>query len=108
MGPKVQQKTKEQKLAAALAGGKSKKKKWSKGKLREKLNSKVLFDEDGWKRLQDEVPKMKLITPSALVERLKINGSLARAACKFLLEEGKISKVEGHHAQQIYTRVTAV
>jgi hypothetical protein len=46
----------------------------------------VLFDEDGWKRLQDEVPKMKLITPSALVERLKINGSLARAACKYLLE----------------------
>nr|AID23531.1 40S ribosomal protein [Phaeodactylum tricornutum] len=51
---------------------------------------------------------MKPITPSALVERLKINGSLARAACKHLLEEGKISKVEAHHSQQIYTRVTAV
>ena len=32
--------------------------KWSKGKLREKLNSKVLFDEDGWLRLQAEVPKV--------------------------------------------------
>lgn len=92
----------------ADASATPRKKKWSKGKLREKMNAKVLFDEDGWKRLQDEVPKMKLITPSALVERLKINGSLARAACKFLLEEGKISKVEAHHAQQIYTRVTAV
>ena len=50
------------------------------------MNSKVLFDEDGWLRLQAEVPKMKLITPSALVERLKINGSLARAACKLLAE----------------------
>mmetsp|Transcript_21481 Transcript_21481/g.29541 ORF Transcript_21481/g.29541 Transcript_21481/m.29541 type:complete len:109 (-) Transcript_21481:102-428(-) len=107
MGPKVQQKTKEQKLAAALAGGKAKKKKWNKGKLREKMNSKVLFDEDGWLRLQAEVPKMKLITPSALVERLKINGSLARAACKLLAEEGKISAVETHHKQKIYTRVTA-
>jgi len=29
---------------------------------------------------------MKLITPSALVERLKINASLARAACKLLAE----------------------
>jgi ribosomal protein S25 len=29
---------------------------------------------------------MKLVTPSALVERLKINSSLARAACKFLAE----------------------
>jgi hypothetical protein len=27
---------------------------------------------------------MKLVTPSALVERLKINGSLARAACKYM------------------------
>lgn len=48
---------------------------------------------------------MKLITPSGLVERLKINASLARAACKLLAEEGKISPVETHHSQQIYTRV---
>jgi ribosomal protein S25 len=32
--------------------------KWSKGKSKDKMNSKVLFDEDGWKRLQDEVPKV--------------------------------------------------
>eukprot|EP01041_Mallomonas_annulata_P004265 gene4265-8488_t len=107
MGPKVQQKTKEQKLAAALAGGKSKKKKWNKGKMREKMNAKVLFDEDGWNRLLAEVPKMKLVTPSALVERLKVNGALARAACRYLVEEGKIAAVTEHHAQKIYTRVTA-
>lgn len=107
MGPKVQQKTKEQKMAAALAGSKSKKKKWSKGKTREKMNAKVLFDEDGWNRLLAEVPKMKLVTPSGLVERLKINTSLARAACKYLQEEGKIQSVEVHHAQKIYTRVAA-
>lgn len=23
------------------------------------MNAKVLFDEDGWKRLQDEVPKVR-------------------------------------------------
>lgn len=50
---------------------------------------------------------MKLITPSALVERLKINGSLARAACKLLSEEGKIVPSELHHKQKIYTRVAA-
>mmetsp|Transcript_138 Transcript_138/g.165 ORF Transcript_138/g.165 Transcript_138/m.165 type:complete len:109 (+) Transcript_138:90-416(+) len=108
MGPKVQQKTKEQKMQAALAGGKAKRKKWNKGKMREKINAKVLFDEDGWNRLQAEVPKMKLVTPSALVERLKINSSLARAACKFLAEEGKIQVVETHNKQRIYTRVAAV
>ena len=100
----VQQKTKEQKMAAALAGSKSKKKKWSKGKMKEKINSKVLFDEDGWARLQAEVPKMKLVTPSGLCERLKINGSLARAACKYLAEEGKITPVVSHSKQMIYTR----
>ena len=105
-GPKVQQKTKEQKLAAALAGSRQKKKKWSKGKMREKLNGKVLFDEDGWNRLLAEVPKMKLVTPSALCERLKINASLARAACKYLADESKISIVEEHHAQKIYTKAT--
>lgn len=75
--------------------------------MREKINAKVLFDEDGWLRLQAEVPKMKLVTPSALVERLKINSSLARAACKFLAEEGKIQPVEVHNKQRIYTRVNA-
>ena len=74
--------------------------------MREKMNSKVLFDEDGWLRLQAEVPKMKVVTPSALVERLKINASLARAACKFLESEGKITAIEAHNKQRIYTRIT--
>lgn len=128
-----------------MAGGKARKKKWNKGKLREKMNSKVLFDEDTWTRFQNEVPKMKLVTPSALVERLKINVSLARAACKLMAEvsqlafysiargrshhssvnflvriysspfflisynvvqEGKLSVIESHSKQQIYTRAT--
>ena len=50
---------------------------------------------------------MKLVTPSGLVERLKINASLARAACKYLADEGKINPVEVHHSQKIYTRVSA-
>jgi small subunit ribosomal protein S25e len=106
-GPKVQQKTKEQKLAAALAGGRARKKKWNKGKTREKINAKVLFDEDTWTRFMTEVPKMKLVTPSALIERLKVNGSLARAALRYLEKEGKLTKIEGHHKQLIYTRNSA-
>ena len=76
--------------------------------MREKMNSKVLFDEDGWNRFQAEVPKMKLVTPSALVERLKINGSLARAAVRYMAAEGQITAVETHSKQMIYTRVTNV
>ena len=51
-------------MQAALAGGKAKKKKWNKGKMREKINAKVLFDEDGWNRLQAEVPKVSQKRPS--------------------------------------------
>lgn len=47
MPPKVQQKTKEQKMKAAMSGGKGRKKKWSKGKVKEKLNHSVLFDKVG-------------------------------------------------------------
>ena len=47
---------------------------------------------------------MKLITPSALVERLKINASLARAAIKELENAEKVKRVSYHHSQWIYTR----
>ena len=73
--------------------------------MKEKLNAKVLFDDDSWTRFQSEVPKMKVITPSGLVKRLKINGSLARAACRALCEEGKIAAVSVHSKQLIYTRI---
>ncbi|CAM9327982.1 unnamed protein product, partial [Heterosigma akashiwo] len=96
--PKTQQKSKEQKMAAALAGGKSRKKKWSKGKVREKMANKVLYDEDTYERLLTEIPKMKLITPSALVERLKVNGALARASLLELHEKGLIKEVARHGA----------
>lgn len=49
---------------------------------------------------------MKLITPSAVSERLKVNGSLARKALKHLMAEGLIREVAYHSAQSIYTRAT--
>lgn len=50
--------------------------------------------------------QMKLITPSALVERLKINASLARMAIKELEGKDIIKRVSYHHSQWIYTRAT--
>eukprot|EP00984_Skeletonema_dohrnii_P015398 scaffold6643_cov114-Skeletonema_dohrnii-CCMP3373.AAC.7 len=102
--PKVQQKSKEQKMAAAMAGGKGKKKKWSKGKSRDKVDNKVLFTKEQYDRLNSEVPKMKLITVSSVVEKLKISGGLARRALMQLAEEGAIRPVCVSRAQRIYTR----
>jgi len=89
-------------------GGKAKKKKWSKGKVRDKLNNLVLFDKGTYDKLYKEVPSYKLITPSVVSERLKIRGSLARAALKELQAKGLIRVVEKHHAQMIYTRATKI
>uniref|UniRef100_A0A8C5NVK5 40S ribosomal protein S25 n=1 Tax=Jaculus jaculus TaxID=51337 RepID=A0A8C5NVK5_JACJA len=80
------------------SGGKTKKKKWSKGKVRDKLNN---LD-----KLCKEVPNYKLITPAVVSERVKIRGSLARAALQELLSKGLIKLVSKHRAQVIYTRNT--
>ena len=53
-------------------GGKAKKKKWSKGKTRDKLNNLVLFDKVTYDKMIKEVPTYKLITPSIVSERMKV------------------------------------
>merc|ERR1711865_193384 len=94
-------------LAKSKGGASAKKKKWSKGKVREKLNNMVCFDQASYDRMMKEVATFKLVTPSAISERLKINGSLARRAIKCCLEAGTIKLVDKHSAQYIYTRNTA-
>merc|ERR1712012_503147 len=85
--------------------GKAKKKKWSKGKARDKLNNLVLFDKNTYDKLYKEVPTYKLITPSIVSERLKVRGSLARRALSELAGKGLIKQVSAHRSQIIYTRV---
>lgn len=105
MAPKPQQ-SKEAKALAAANSSKGKKKKWSKGKMKEKVNNMVLFDKPTYEKLLAEVPKYKMITLSILADRLRINGSLARAAIRELLDKDLIKVVTHHARQSIYTRAT--
>ena len=102
----TEQLPKTQKKKEGSGGGKAKKKKWSKGKVRDKLNNQVLFDKATYEKLYKEVPAYKLITPSVVSERLKIRGSLAKRALIELREKGLIKQVVQHHSQVIYTRAT--
>ncbi|KAK4804237.1 hypothetical protein SAY86_004054 [Trapa natans] len=77
------------------------KQKWSKGKQKEKVNNMVLFDQATYDKLLSEAPKYKLITPSILSDRLRINGSLARKAIRELMARGMIRMVSAHSSQQI-------
>ena len=47
--------------------------KWSKGKLKEKVNNLVLFDQSTYDKLIAEVPKYKMITTSILSDRLRVS-----------------------------------
>merc|ERR1711868_27952 len=93
-------------LAKSKGGAAAKKKKWSKGKVREKLNNLVTFDQATYDKMMKEAANFKLVTPSVLSERLKINGSLARRAIQELLNAGSIKCVDKHSNQLIYTRNT--
>jgi small subunit ribosomal protein S25e len=48
--------------------------------------------------------QMKLITISAVSDRLKIQGSLARAAIRELVTKGLIRVVSYHSQSPVYTR----
>ncbi|KAF9277651.1 40S ribosomal protein S25 [Mortierella alpina] len=93
---------------SSSSGGKAKKKKWSKGKVKDKANNAVILDKTTYDKLMKEVPTYKLVSPSVLVDRLRINGSLARAAIRELVVLGHIVPVSTHGAQWIYTRATGV
>ncbi|KAK1369573.1 40S ribosomal protein S25 [Heracleum sosnowskyi] len=106
MAPKKEKAAPPSSKPAKSGGGKQKKKKWSKGKQKEKVNNMVLFDKPTYDKLLSEAPKFKLITPSILSDRLRINGSLARRAIGDLMSRGLIRMVSTHSSQQIYTRAT--
>ena len=90
----------------AGGAGKAKKKKWSKAKVKEKLDSAVYFSQETYDKLINEIPvKNKMITASVISDKLKIGVSLARHALVELEARGVIMKVgDHHHAQKIYTR----
>lgn len=66
----------------------------------------MILDQPTYDRLFKDVSSYRLVSVSVLVERLKINGSVARKALTELESKGIIKKIEGHRSQQIYTRAT--
>ena len=75
--------------------------------MREKANNRVIFDKATWQKVLKEVPTYKVITPSIVSERHKVNGALARRAIREMLNRKLIRLVSAHGDQIICTRVTA-
>ena len=83
--PTAGRKTKEAIARAAASSSKQGKKKWTKGRVRDKVVNAVFFDEALYKRVTTDVPRMKLITVATLMDRFKINGSLARILIRHMV-----------------------
>jgi len=105
MPPKVQ-KSKAAKLLAAQSSSKSKgkKKKWSKGKLREKKQHAVVFNKALFDKFIQEVPKKALTTIFTLVENYKINCSLARRGLRELVKRNLVAPVCPSGTMAVYTK----
>jgi len=71
--------------------------------VKDKANHAVVLDKQTNDKLQKDVQSYRLITVATLVDRLKINGSLARKALADLEENGQIKKVVGHSKLSIYS-----
>merc|ERR1739848_919785 len=107
MPPKIQ-KSKEAKAKAAMSSSKGKKKKWSKGKVRDKLVNLALFDKPTFDKFNKEVPGYKIVTASIASERMKVRASLAKQALRRLAAEGKLTEVVKHSGQVVYAKVAEV
>lgn len=71
--------------------------------MKDKAQHAVVLDKNTSEKLQKDVQSYRLITVAVLVDRLKINGSLARKALNDLEEKGTIKKVVGHNSCNIYS-----
>lgn len=65
------------------------------------------MDQATYDKMVKEVPTYKLVTTAVLVDRLKVNGSVARRALLDLEKKGLIKAVSLTSSLPIYTRATA-
>ena len=100
-----QKKTKDaiSKAANSKKGGK---KKWSKGKSKDKLENQVFIDKKTFDTIEGAVARLPLISVSVLHDKYKIIGSIARRLIRHFEAAGKIRKyANGTTGQFLYTGV---
>lgn len=73
--------------------------------VKDKAQHAVILDKATSDKLYKDVQSYRLVTVATLVDRLKINGSLARRCLKDLEEKGQIKKIVGHSKLQIYSMI---
>mmetsp|Transcript_10299 Transcript_10299/g.20601 ORF Transcript_10299/g.20601 Transcript_10299/m.20601 type:complete len:88 (+) Transcript_10299:14-277(+) len=83
---------------------KQKKKKWSKGNIKEKSNNQVFLDKTAFEKILNELLKYKIISPSVLTEKFRISCSLAKQILRELFNLEIIREINKSSKQLIYTK----
>ena len=81
-----------------------KRKKWSKGKSKEKSNHLVFIDNENYERILREIFKNKVLTPSNLTERFHISCSLSKKILKDLAKKKLIVHIKECNKQSIFVK----
>lgn len=71
--------------------------------MKDKAQHAVVLDKQASERLNKDVTSYRLITVATLVDRMKINGSVARKVLKDMEDEGKIKKIVSHARLNVYS-----
>lgn len=74
--------------------------------MKDKAQHAVLLDKATSDKLHKDVQSYRLVTVATLVDRLKVNGSLARKCLKDLEAQGLIKPVVTHSKMQIYSTLS--
>src|SRR3989338_6649011 len=86
-------------------GAKAKKKKWSKGKVKEKIQRAVVYEgEVAHQQAIKDISTMKLISPASVSDSCKVNLSLARRTINELVANGTLKAVSKHSSCYLYTK----
>ena len=94
-----QKKSKDAIARAAASSRKGSKKKWSKGKVKEKLNNFVLIEPKLLKDMERDIPRMRVITTFVIVEKFKVVAGVAKQVLRQLALQGKIKPLDFNHHQ---------
>lgn len=96
-------------IAKAATQKKGGVKKWTKGKAKEKAENAVFVDKATYDRVLLGIPKLgKFVSTSAVIDKFKVVGSVARALLKKCVENGSLATIEKHSKQTIYTPIVQV
>lgn len=74
--------------------------------VKDKAQHAVILDKATSEKLYKDVQSYRLVTVATLVDRLKINGSLARQCLKDLEEKGQIKPIVTHSKMKIFSTST--